>query len=121
CRPVEQRPVVTVEKFPVGDAPGAARAFERGRELRPDFARVPVAQLVEHAAVLVENPMVLVNQPEERVTAEEAGAHAFAFLCVEIADPRTAVGIVVDGDYVLLRNTGGQHADGKRDLRSALR
>src|ERR1035437_7194756 len=63
--PVPQRPIVAVEQRPVRDRFSSPRALEYRTEFGPGFAPMPVAQLVERAAVFIEDPMIGMDQNEE--------------------------------------------------------
>ena len=78
-----------------------------------------VAELVKHAAVFVEEPVIRVNQFEKGVAAEELLAGALAGLRIEIADPRAAVGIVVDGHHVFAGTVAASTRMGTVDPRVA--
>ena len=63
-------------ELPAGNVPGPTLAFNLRRELGPNLAGVAVTQLVKHAAMLVENAMVSMDQPEQGVAAVEVGGLA---------------------------------------------
>ena len=98
-----------VVEIPVFDPTGAARSFDLGGELRGHFAAMAVPQLVENAAMLVEDSMMRVNQPEQILG-----------LRVLFRQPRRAIGVVIRQDDVFGGNRSIQHfdTDGNRNFGS---
>jgi hypothetical protein len=76
-----------------------------------------VAQLMKCAAVLIENPMVGMNQVEERIAAEEAVSSRTALLGIETRQPAGSIGIVVNCESVGARNSGLEDQDLDPELR----
>src|SRR2546422_599639 len=81
----------------------APRAGKSRRKLRTDFPSMTVTELMEYAAMLVEEAMVSVAQPEGTVAGN------FDIL-VEVGQPGASVGIVIDDNHVRIRNRGSQNA-----------
>src|SRR5215471_14945223 len=111
---------MAVVKLPIGNAVLPPLARECWCELGPDLSCVPIAELVVHSAVLVEDSMVRLDEVKERVarvevrtTVGEAG--------ILFPEPAATIGVVIHSHHVLLRHDRPENLqlDGQLDAVTA--
>ena len=78
-------------------------------ELRTHLAGMAVTQLMKRAAVLIEDPVVGMDQVEERIAAKEPVPSRTALLGIETSQPACSIGIVINCERVSGRNHGPEH------------
>src|SRR6267142_2153100 len=100
---------MTIEPVPTCHMLPVAGPGERGRKFGRNLSRVPVPQLMESAAVIVEHLVVLMDQPEQLILSTVAHAQCSQRLRILTQHPRCAIRVAIESYGFGVRDHGGQY------------